>query len=152
MKFYAGIGSRQTPQHILNTMTELATKLREEGWTLRSGGAEGADTAFAEGAQDNAEILRPHHATTAAIELARDLHPAWDACSEYARKLHGRNSQIILGSHLNQPVSFVVAYQDETIKRGGTRLGMMLAQSRGIPVFNLWRVEHLKRVRKWIDE
>lgn len=49
MKFYTGIGSRKTPQEILSLMRQLGTSLAENGWTLRSGAAEGADTAFMQG-------------------------------------------------------------------------------------------------------
>ena len=43
---YAGIGSRNTPENIQAIMTKLATKLESLGWVLRSGGADGADSAF----------------------------------------------------------------------------------------------------------
>ena len=47
---YAGIGSRATPESILADMTKMATWLARTGWHLASGGAHGADTAFAGGA------------------------------------------------------------------------------------------------------
>lgn len=46
---YAGIGSRKTPKHILDIMQYAASYLAAEGWTLHSGGAEGADSAFEKG-------------------------------------------------------------------------------------------------------
>lgn len=46
MKYYTGVGSRETPPDILTLMTALGKKLVSEGWTLRSGGALGADAAF----------------------------------------------------------------------------------------------------------
>lgn len=49
MKYYAGIGSRQTPDEIQDIMQRLAYKLASQGWTLRSGGADGADMAFYRG-------------------------------------------------------------------------------------------------------
>jgi predicted Rossmann fold nucleotide-binding protein DprA/Smf involved in DNA uptake len=42
-KYYAGIGSRETPKDICDIMTQLAIKLANNGWVLRSGGAKGAD-------------------------------------------------------------------------------------------------------------
>ena len=48
---YTGIGSRETPHHILTLMTEIANILDNIGYTLRSGGADGADTAFALGSR-----------------------------------------------------------------------------------------------------
>lgn len=43
---YAGIGSRETPQNVLDDMTKTASALEARGFTLRSGLAGGADTAF----------------------------------------------------------------------------------------------------------
>jgi hypothetical protein len=48
-KVYAGVGSRETPGSILSAMIALAKHLAQKGWTLRSGGATGADAAFEEG-------------------------------------------------------------------------------------------------------
>ena len=47
---YAGIGARATPPAILEHMTVIAAWLARKGWHLHSGGAAGADTAFAAGA------------------------------------------------------------------------------------------------------
>lgn len=47
--YYAGVGSRETPQDILNTMYKIGKYLASKGYTLRSGGAIGADTAFENG-------------------------------------------------------------------------------------------------------
>lgn len=43
---YAGIGSRTTPEDVLELMGKIAWYLSFAGWTLRTGGADGADTAF----------------------------------------------------------------------------------------------------------
>ena len=47
---YAGIGSRATPPSVLEAMTTMAAWLARRGWHLHSGGAAGADSAFAAGA------------------------------------------------------------------------------------------------------
>lgn len=47
---YAGIGSRETPGIILDRMITIAARLSKKGYLLRSGGAVGADKAFAMGA------------------------------------------------------------------------------------------------------
>lgn len=49
---YAGIGSRRTPPDVCADMTRIAQALGARGFTLRSGGAAGADQAFEEGAAD----------------------------------------------------------------------------------------------------
>lgn len=50
MKYYSGIGSRSTPKDILKLMEDIAFKLAQKGYILRSGAAGGADTAFQSGA------------------------------------------------------------------------------------------------------
>jgi len=45
-RYYAGIGSRETPHDVLNLMTSIAERLENMGYILRSGHARGADRAF----------------------------------------------------------------------------------------------------------
>lgn len=47
---YTGVGSRETPDDVLELMATLAKKLAWSGWHLRSGHADGADLAFEVGA------------------------------------------------------------------------------------------------------
>lgn len=48
---YTGIGSRETPEEILKIMEDAGWRLARVGYTLRSGGAGGADAAFQRGMQ-----------------------------------------------------------------------------------------------------
>lgn len=139
MKYYAGIGSRSSPPHILEYMTKAAGLLESMGYVLRSGGAEGADKAFEVGVlnPDNKIVLRPKHASKESIDLASLIHPMWSACNDYAKMLHGRNCQIILGEGLDKPADFVLCWTLFGDERGGTRTGLVLAKSREIPTFNL---------------
>lgn len=139
MKFYTGIGSRNTPADELEKLTKIAAHLEWLGYILRSGGAEGADTAFEMGVSrpDMKVILRPKHSTKESEEVASQIHPMWSACNDYARKLHGRNVQLILGQNLDSPSEFIVAWTYDGKNRGGTRTGLVLAQQRNIPTFNL---------------
>lgn len=152
MKYYAGIGSRSTPPNILDYMTKAAGLLEKMGYTLRSGGAEGADKAFENGVVDfvNKEILRPKHSVQAAELLASTIHPMWSACNEYARGLHGRNCQIILGKNLDAPVEFVICWTLDGAERGGTRTGLVLAKQRGILIFNLASSLDLERFSEFL--
>lgn len=58
---YAGIGSRETPQDVCDDMTAGARVLEARGFTLRSGFAGGADTAFELGTtkEGQREIFAP---------------------------------------------------------------------------------------------
>lgn len=151
MKFYAGIGSRSTPPDVLALMTRVAQLLAAQGWTLRSGGAEGADTAFERGAGGAAEIFRPKHANRAAFELAERFHPAWDRCGTYARALHARNGFQVLGRDLASPSRFVLCWTPGASGSGGTGQAIRIANAYGIPVFDLADPTVRRRIESWLE-
>lgn len=146
---YAGIGSRQTPDDVCRTMFASARRLAHLGYILRSGGAIGADKAFEAGVDaiiaSNRALNFSHRfkeiyrATdmVAAMELAAKFHPAWSSCSEFAKKLHARNGQIMLGKSLDDPVDFVLCWTPGGRLSGGTAQAMRIAIAYGIPIFNL---------------
>lgn len=167
---YAGIGSRETPSAVLEFMTRCAAEWAQKGWTLRSGGAKGADKAFETGAIDGGgdggiEIYYADHYRIGysenhdedrfgnlgqsnvnaydpemwalAMQIAEEYHPNWGACRSYARKLHARNSFIILGERLNKPVDLVVCWTEGGKLKGGTAQGLRIAYDYKIPVANL---------------
>lgn len=167
MKFYAGVGSRDTPPEILMWMRFAARALRHQGWTLRSGHAEGADMAFEEGADGEAQIFLPwpnyNHETPVrgwrmerpdarAFELAQEHHPNWYRMGSGGRALHARNCHQVLGQHLVDPVAFVLCWTDEGKRKGGTATTIRLAQSRRIKVFNLWFPEVQVRIEDMVSD
>jgi hypothetical protein len=46
MNYWTGVGSRETPEPILEIMSLIGKKLTDLGWVMRSGDAPGADSAF----------------------------------------------------------------------------------------------------------
>ena len=167
---YAGIGSRETPASVLADMTVIAGWLARTGWHLASGGAAGADTAFASGAPVGRRTLflpwpgyngcrgpdcrvLPPSRLSACMAIAAGLHPAWHRCSSGARKMHARNAAILLSASLDRPVHAVVAFTAGGRVEGGTGMGIRIARTRGIPVLNLGSLppravcEHLAAIR-----
>ena len=155
---YAGVGSRQTPVDILCLMKSIATRLAATGYVLRSGGAAGADRAFQSGAGRSCEIFRAQDATTEAAEIARQFHPAWHRCGDFAKALHARNAFQVLGRDLISPVKFVICWTPDgaishagrSIRTGGTGTAISIASANSIPVFNLQRPEHLARLLDFV--
>ena len=150
---YAGIGARATPDTVLADMAVISGWLARTGWHLATGGAAGADSAFAAGAPAGQRTIwlpwpgynglrgpdcRVLSATelAACIEIAAPLHPAWERCSSAVRKLHARNAAV-LGLTLDRPVDAVVAFTSQGRMEGGTGMAIRIAEARGIPVFNL---------------
>lgn len=125
-RFYTGVGSRETPETKMNLMTRLAKVLEGKGYILRSGGAIGADTAFENGATEKI-IYKVKDSTPECEEIAARIHPAWHMCSDYAKKLHGRNVKQVLGDDLKTPSDFLLCWTKEGKDVGGTRTAIVLA-------------------------
>jgi hypothetical protein len=160
-KFYTGVGSRKTPTYVLEIMALLAKKIERLDWSLRTGDATGADMAFRDAVSPyHCEVYTAEDCTPDAMEIARRFHPAWDRCSEYAQRLHGRNAFQVLGSGLDLPSWFLVCWtpdgavthKERSIKTGGTGTAISIAYMVGVPVFNLQRSDHRDRVTKFIKK
>jgi hypothetical protein len=119
-------------------MTDIAQRLALKGLHLRSGGAAGADSAFAggvgagartiyvpwrgfNGLPDSQVVLAPSLSNWEdALLIAEEAHPACDKCSQGARKLLARNVYQILGDDLFTTVEFVVGWTRGGRGNGGT--------------------------------
>ena len=152
---YAGIGARETPDHIQELMRETAQYLAEEQYTLRSGAARGADQAFETGADlsDGAKtIFIPEdgfrgrrdglNGATAdipdlAFTIAAEQHRNWNALKDDTRRLHARNSLQVLGLNLDQPADVVICWTRDGAERGGTGQAIRLAKAHNVPIINL---------------
>jgi len=168
-KYYAGIGSRRTPENILSDMIKIGYWLAKRDWTLRSGGADGADIAFEHGCdtiKGKKEIFYAHDAKgdNTAMEIAKSLHPAWNRCSTFARLLHTRNVYQILGKDLKTPVKIVICWtpdgcirhEDKTRDTGGTGMAISVASTNNIQILNLQRKNHHEKImnllKQWQNE
>lgn len=162
-RHYAGIGSRETPLDVMALMTKIARWLDRRDYVLRSGGADGADTAFAEGSthkkiflpwggfnglQGSPTILRDVQERAAII--AANFHPAWDCCSPAARKLHTRNVYQVLGADLKTPSRFVVCWTKDGEASGGTGQALRIAEASRIPIFNLFDASAAERLHAYV--
>lgn len=168
---YTGIGSRATPLEALALLRAAAEGLAAAGWTGRSGGAGGADEAVMAGAAAAGGAfelylpwpgfrghLRPtlDRPSPAALDLAAGHHPAWSACGETARALHARNSHEVLGVCLDRPSCFVLCWTADGStdgaerSSGGTGQALRIAAAIGVPVFNLARDDHRRRVEAFV--
>ena len=172
MTTYAGIGSRKTPRPALDLMFQIGVRLAHLGWTLRSGGADGADTAFERGAAHGGgdmEIFLPWRGFNGrtrgklgslekqaeAEVIAARFHPAWHRCSQGARKLHSRNVFQVLGSDLSSPCACVICWTERGEGGGGTGQALRIAKHHGVPILDLgslglydlpvsWVTDHLR--------
>lgn len=166
-KIYAGIGSRQTPQEILELIKQIGEKLAEMGWSLRTGACDGPDQWFANGALKvggnivlclpwgsyekvwvtsarklGAQVETLTDTDKEAFEAVEEFHPAAHRLMPAARKFHARNHNILKGA------SFMVCWTPGGKVSGGTGQALREAISRGVPIRNLGNAEVVRKVKK----
>lgn len=156
---YAGIGSRKTPANVLINMQAFASMFAYNGHTLRSGHAQGADTAFEVGHRavtfDNMEIFKiedakyPLHPEW--FEMGFRFHPAWKICNRYAQMAHARNSAIVMGANLDKPVDFILCWTPNGGPTGGTGQALRIAAHYKIPVFNMFADDWLNNFTAFLE-
>lgn len=162
-KFYAGIGSRETPQDVLDDFQKLGAFLAKHGFTLRSGAAEGADAAFEAGCDSisgKKEIYLPWKrynenlsqllGTKAGWDFAAEFHPTWDVLSLNAKLLIARNSHIVMGMNLDQPCDFIICWTPDGKEIGGTAQALRIAKKYKIPVYNFGNSKDKDKLRSFL--
>jgi hypothetical protein len=146
---YAGIGSRETPCEVLESIESIAARLARRGWVLRTGASPGADQAFYRGAragggrvelylpwpgfeagslsaEEDADgaVLVLERPTKEAYELAARFHPDWHGASSDTRHLLARDSHQVLGADLATPARLVICWTpDGDLDGRGPRSG-----------------------------
>lgn len=170
MKYYAGIGSRETPEEILIIFEKVGEFLAEKEYILRSGHAQGADQAFERGCdrvRGQKEIYLPWNGfegsnsnlvleDNMAFNIGEKFHPYWSKLSAGAKKLQARNSHQVLGKDLNTPSSFILCWTKNGKGQGGTGQAIRIGKHYNIPIFDAGKykdIEELKNeFKKFIKE
>lgn len=158
-KIYTGVGARKTPWDVQAYMRAAAKRLAELGWTLRSGGANGADSAFEAGCdkglgpkeiylpwkgfnKNPSNLILNDSSTIIKQETINVLGKEhWNRLSQGAKNLHMRNVYQVLGVDLKTKSRFVLCWAPiiDGRPQGGTATAIKLAQNHEIPVFNLFK-------------
>jgi hypothetical protein len=153
--YWAGIGSRETPEDLKPTIQKITEVCNDHGFIMRSGAAPGADSFFEEHSlPSQREIYLPwrgfngnssslYQITDAGLEMAEKYHPGWFRLSQGAKKLMARNCYQVLGFDLSTPVNFIVCWTRDGRASGGTGQAIRIAEKHKIPVFNLKNPEAL---------
>jgi hypothetical protein len=171
--YYTGIGSRRTPSLIREDMEAIAYDLAHNDYTLRSGGADGADTAFEIGcdrAKGKKEIYLPwkgfndnpsplYEISEEAYAMAKVIYGSrWDNLKPAVKKLMARNMYQVTGKDLITPSAFVVCWTPDgcttgdkrTKITGGTGQAIEYAWSLATPVFNLANKDAIYRLQEYM--
>lgn len=155
--YYAGIGSRKIPQESFNRLVEVGQFMAESGFVLRSGHAEGSDSAFEIGcdkANGEKEIFLPwkgfNGSDSKFYSISKDsnlsvdtFHPSPSHLSRGARFLMARNYYQVCGYELtSDKSSFILYWTPNNELTGGTSQALRIAKANGIPALGLDGVEN----------
>lgn len=161
MKYYTGIGSRETPPGICAEMLSTAIWLANKDFVLRSGHAPGADMAFEKGAEfGKKEIYIPWQKFNGAgmdmlhshyivpdfnddwiKESVDNFHPNPKALTQGAWRMMARNACQVLGLHGVTPSQFIICWTPEAKDVGGTSQAIRIGRHHKIPIINMAREE-----------
>ncbi len=155
-----GIGSRETPPHILNEMTKIGTWIKTENHILRSGHAQGADFAFEQGAQERCIAYIPWNSffkdlksnalkfvvddyySNILNEFTDKYHPTPYKLTNISRKLMNRNVCQVLGLKTDNHSDVIICYTKDGKDSGGTGQAMRIAKAYNIPILNMFYDEY----------
>ena len=140
-KWYTGIGSRKTPEHVLEELEKIAATLASRGYSLRSGGAKGADSAFERGAS-NKRVYRSCDLIPdwCFVEVKKHIppnRPPFENMKRSVQRLLARNMMQVLGSDGCTPSEFLVYWTPAGLQDGGTGYALRCAVAHGVKTYNL---------------
>jgi hypothetical protein len=165
LKRVACAGAHELTPSELQGCYAVGRQLAEEGITVVTGGAHGADMAFTIGALEagglvtvvvpwglyNVDVLEQvagrFSKTLSILEynptkhrrwetLAKACHPTWGRLGTDGKKFHSRNSGIILGEDIDQIVDCIYAYPTKD-RSGNIEQIFRLAEFLRIPIRNM---------------
>jgi hypothetical protein len=162
-KIISIIGSRETPSEILSQLTVISEFFAKNKWTLRTGGAVGADDAglmgFKKVKDSTVELYLPWQGYNEHYNgilwsqenwnEASKHHPVWDELSLNSKIFHSRNIAIALGVTNQVFTDVVICWTLEGEEKGGSAMVIKLAKLHKIPLFNLGNKMGLTKLRKW---
>lgn len=165
---YTGIGSRALPRDVFDVIRPFALWMAQQGHTLRSGAADGADAAFEKGCDvggGDKEIFLPWKnfnnntsplfvLSPEAFAIAKEFHPLWDKLDTKSQAFMARNVYQVLGYNLDTPSQLIFCWTPDGAENktsratGGTGQAIRIANAYKIPVYNIkngYSIEELKR-------
>lgn len=159
-----GIGSRETPSHILYEMLLIGKWCRANKIALRSGHAPGADIAFEYGALEYSRLYLPWKGFNSEYELRGpskfiEDNPYTDIIDSIVNKYHPYSSNLkesttlIMRRNVCQILGWTPKPAKPTLSRavicwtkdgedsGGTGMAMRVAKGFNVPIINMYKPE-----------
>ena len=175
MKYFTGVGSRGIDSDTYYAITQASAALLHMGLGLRSGAAQGADTAFEEPfigrdtqiflpwARYNGHASEHYNIPPRAFEIAESVYiHDWQRIKPSIQKLMARNVQQVLGPTLTKGEEslFVLCWTKDGCdcheyrqpQTGGTGQAISVASQFDIPVINMYNDNWKIKLSKILED
>ena len=157
---YAGIESRNTPDHIVVLIESLGRAFAEAGWTLRTAGAASAESAFERGCaavDGRTEVVAlPACPAEVASTNAESWWPEtllpWGLLSAKTRALLAQGTRQILGPELNTPAKFVAYWKAMDARAFELEHTLEVAAAHAVPCVRIEQPMNVSRLIDWAAE
>lgn len=140
-RILTGVGSRETPEHVLGLMRMIAQVLLADGWLIRTGDARGADQAFREAIPNSPQITAYRPEDADGVEWAQATvnryHPRPERLRSGGRRLMARNALQVLGPNGDAPSDLLICWTPNASGEGGTGQAIRIATDYGVRVHDL---------------
>ena len=156
VRAYAGFGSWNTPAHIVVVIESLGRALAEAGWTLRTGGAAGAESAFERGCDavgGRKELVgRPADIESASAQFWPETLLPWAQLSANTRALLAQSACQILGPDLDAPAKFLAYWKSTDGRSFEIDHALQIAAAHAVPCVRIEHPINLSRLVDWATE
>lgn len=146
--YYTGVGSRNIPFEIAQSLKEYAILLSNK-YTCRTGDAKGSDKIFVDNANPvvayspKQVVNDPNHWSYQEVQkyIPND-RSGFNSWTSFVKALLARNMMQVLGPNGNEPSKFLICYAPslnyEDSSAGGTGYAIRCALAYKIPVYNIF--------------
>ncbi len=168
-KPYVVTGNKDASSSIIEDIKQFVIKLEDLGYTTRSGGMDGIDSEV-ESVSKKLELYLPwrdfsnkqsklYFSGDLAKQAAKKYSPVYDNLKPAIQSFLAKNARMVLGDKLNSNCLFLICWsedgaehkKDVTARTGNVGHVILIANSIGVPVFNLGKEGTKQRLQNYIS-
>lgn len=168
-KPYVVTGNKDAPSSVIEDIKQFVIKLEGLGYITRSGGMDGIDSEV-ETVAKKLELYLPwrdfsnkqsklYYSDDLAKQAAKKYSPVYDNLKPAVQSFLAKNARMVLGNKLNSNCLFLICWsedgaehkKDVTARTGNVGHVILIANSIGIPIFNLGKEGTKQRLQNYIS-
>lgn len=168
-KPYVVTGNKEAPPSIVAELESLVKRIEALGYTTRTGGLDGVDSAV-EKVSTKLELYLPwkgfaekesklYWNDDLAMQAAKKYSPVFDNLKPVVQAFLAKNARMVLGTKFDSNALFLLCWSDDgaeakkdvTSRTGNVGHVILIANSIGIPIFNLGNEDTKQRLYNYLS-